>query len=48
MSLDSSTTSGVPSDDGPLEGWVTVAAQTTMLLTSADPGAVQAISVTAP
>jgi hypothetical protein len=48
ISLDSSTTSGVPSDDVLLEGRVTVAAQTTMLLTSVDPGAVRAISVSAP
>jgi hypothetical protein len=37
----------VPSDDLLLEGRVTVAAQATMLLTSADPGAVLAIPVTA-
>jgi glycogen operon protein len=40
--LDSSTTSGVPLDDGPLEGWVMVAGQSTMLLVSADRGAVPA------
>lgn len=45
-SLDSSTTSGAPSDDVPLEGRVTVAAQSTMLLTSVDPGAFPAIPVT--
>jgi glycogen operon protein len=41
-SLDSSATSGAPLDDGPLEGWVTVAGQSTMLLVSADRGAVPA------
>ena len=45
-SLDSSTTSGAPSDDVPLEGRVTVAAQSTMLLTSVDPGVLPAIPVT--
>ena len=45
-SLDSSTTSGAPSDDMPLEGRVTVAAQSTMLLTSVDPGVFPAIPVT--
>jgi glycogen debranching enzyme GlgX len=45
-SLDSSTTSGAPSDDMPLEGRVTVAAQSTMLLTSVDPGVLPTIPVT--
>jgi glycogen operon protein len=45
-SLDSSATSGAPSDDMPLEGRVTVAAQSTMLLTSVDPGVLPTIPVT--